>query len=112
MKQKKSTEEKTANQSQVFRITTPEEQGIDSGLLISILDQIKEQNLNLHSLHIIRNGCMVLDVFYNPFERGWLHDIASCTKSFTSTLIGIALETGKQFNFRHAVSGGVLQLFK
>jgi CubicO group peptidase (beta-lactamase class C family) len=90
-----------------FPITTPEEQGIDSALLVGLLDQIREQDLNIHSLHLLRNGCLVLDVFFYPFQRGWLHDIASCTKSFTATLIGIALDKG----YIRSLSEPVLRFF-
>jgi CubicO group peptidase (beta-lactamase class C family) len=83
-----------AQPSPAFGATTPEEQGIDSALLVSLLDRIRERDLNIHSLHLLRNGCMVLDVYFHPFQRGWLHDIASCTKSFTATLIGIAVDKG------------------
>jgi CubicO group peptidase (beta-lactamase class C family) len=42
-------------------------------------------------LLIVRNGYVVLDAHFYPFQDGQIHDVASMTKSITSTLIGIAI---------------------
>jgi CubicO group peptidase (beta-lactamase class C family) len=75
--------------------STPEAQGMDSALLAEGLEYLLEQDgLNIHSLTIIRNGNIVTDAYFHPFQEGWLHDLASATKSFTSTLVGIAIDEG------------------
>lgn len=74
-----------------WRTSTPEEQGIDSEELAELMDYLSE---GIDSLMIIRNGYVVLDAYFYPFTEGMLHDLASATKSFTSSLIGIALEQG------------------
>lgn len=74
-----------------WRTSTPEEQGIDSEELAELMDYLSE---GIDSLMIIRNGYVVLDAYFYPFTEGILHDLASATKSFTSSLIGIALEQG------------------
>ena len=43
---------------------------------------------------VIRNGYIVADACFYPYAPGLTHDLASCTKSFTATLIGIALKDG------------------
>ena len=43
---------------------------------------------------IIRNGYIVTDAYFEPFAQGSVHDVASVTKSFTVTLIGIAIDEG------------------
>lgn len=77
-----------------WRTSTPEEQGMDSKVLMGILDYISENDLNIHSVTIIRHGYLVFDAYFWPIEPDDLHDIASCTKSITSTLVGIALDKG------------------
>lgn len=68
---------------------------MDSEKLAGMLDYLREQDqFNIHNLLIIRNGYVVTDAYFYPFAEGWLHDLASVTKSFTSSLIGIAIEEG------------------
>jgi CubicO group peptidase (beta-lactamase class C family) len=74
--------------------STPEEQGIDSRKLVATLDSIRAARDRIHSLTIIRNGYLVLDATFFPYEAGGLHDLASCTKSFTSALVGAAIGKG------------------
>jgi len=79
-----------------WRTSTPEEQGMGSELLAEAMDYLQEQNgFNIHSLFIIRNGYVVTDAYFYPFAQSRsLHDLASASKSFTSSLIGIAIDKG------------------
>jgi len=78
-----------------WRTSTPEEQGIDSEQLAEMMDYIQEQkSFDIHSLLIIRYGYIVTDAYYYPFAKGYLHGLASATKSLTSSLIGIAIDKG------------------
>ena len=43
-----------------FKTSTPEEQGIDSKLLVDMLEKIKEENLKIRSVLIIRNDHLIL----------------------------------------------------
>lgn len=74
--------------------STPEEQGMDSKQLLEVFDFVKENDINIHSLTLIRNGHTVLDACFFPNSRGTVHDVASVTKSITSILIGIAVDKG------------------
>jgi CubicO group peptidase (beta-lactamase class C family) len=78
-----------------WRTNTPEQQGMDSDKLCEALDYIQEHHLNVHSLLIVRNGYLVLDVCFYPYNQNDIHDVASVTKSITSTLAGIAVSEGK-----------------
>ncbi|MBN1200625.1 MAG: serine hydrolase [Anaerolineae bacterium] len=78
-----------------WQFSTPEEQGMDSDKLADALAFLLEQDdYTIHSLTVVRNGYMVVDAYFYPFEPDALHDIASVTKSFTATLIGIAIQQG------------------
>ena len=78
-----------------FRTSTPEEQGMDSALLVKMLDTVKAEKVPIHSVLLIRNGYLVCEAYFHPFHRDTRHDLFSATKSFTSTLIGIAIAEGK-----------------
>ena len=90
-----------------WRTSTPEQQGMDSERLADALELIRQHNVDIHSLLIIRNGFIVLDANFYPFQEGQLHDLASVTKSVTSTLVGIAIGQHKIAS----VSQPVLSLF-
>ncbi|MBN1681177.1 MAG: serine hydrolase [Anaerolineae bacterium] len=75
-------------------VSTPEEQGIDSEALLKVLNPIQQQELNINSLTVVRNGAVVMDVYQPPAGPDELHLIYSCTKSVVSILIGIAIEQG------------------
>ncbi|UCC15898.1 MAG: serine hydrolase [Dehalococcoidales bacterium] len=75
--------------------STPEDQGMDSELIKEALEQLAEQdNYEIHSLLIIRNGYLVTDAYFYTFSEGVKHNSFSVTKSITGTLVGIGLEKG------------------
>lgn len=78
-----------------WRIETPEQQGLDSGKVADAVQAIHERNLNIHSLTVVRRGATVLDAYFYPYDGSTPHDMASVTKSVTTSLIGIAVDQGK-----------------
>ena len=87
-----------------WRISTPEKQGVDSDKIYQMLSYIKEQTINLHSILIIRNGYLIHQTYFHPFHRDTPQNIYSCTKCFTSALVGIALHEGKIIGLDQKVS--------
>lgn len=80
---------------QIFwKSSTPEKQGMDSATLLEIFKFIENQSKDIHSLLIIRNGYIVLEAYYHPHTWEQKHIINSCTKSFISALVGIAIDKG------------------
>ncbi len=77
-----------------WRTSPPEAQGIDSEVLVALMDVVEANHLPIHSLHIVRYGHLVLEAYFYPFLRGERHDVASVTKSVTTTLVGLALDRG------------------
>ena len=75
-----------------WQSSTPEEQGMDSEALADLVSYVQDQSFTAHSLLIIRNGYIVTDAYFFPYAPDEPHYLASATKSFTSTLIGIAIE--------------------
>jgi CubicO group peptidase (beta-lactamase class C family) len=67
---------------------------MDSEMLVKMFDYIDQENLDIHSVTVIRNGYLVADATIYPFDQGSKHIIHSATKSIMSALIGIAIEQG------------------
>ena len=77
-----------------WQTSSPEKQGINSTILADAIKRVKQHGDNIHSLLIIKNNHIVLDASFYPFKNSYVHDLASATKSFTSLLIGIAIDKG------------------
>lgn len=77
--------------------STPEEQKIDPDRWFDLVRRIRQDNEcpHLHSLLIVRNGYLVLEEYFNGFDAETLNSLQSVTKSFTSAVMGIAIEQGK-----------------
>jgi CubicO group peptidase (beta-lactamase class C family) len=80
--------------AQEWRVSTPEQQGMDSEQLARMFEDIQKNQLNLHSLLIVRNGYLVTEAYFHPYTQDRLQSIASVTKSVISTLVGIAVQKG------------------
>ena len=81
--------------TQGWQTTTPEEQGLDSAKLAAALEAIHEKDIAVDALFIVRDGKVLLDADFDPYDGSFPHDVASVTKSITTTLIGIAEAQGK-----------------
>ncbi len=78
-----------------WRTSTPEEQGFDSAKLNEMLISLHKGGVPLHSLLVVRNGYVVLDAYFDPYNGSFPHKLQSVTKSVTATLVGIAIDQGK-----------------
>lgn len=78
-----------------WQTSLPEAQGIYSAKFADLLLSIRERNVRIHSLLVVRNGYMVADATFYPYDGQTIHDVASVTKSVMTTLIGIAVDQGK-----------------
>ena len=78
-----------------WHYSPPEVEGFDSVKLAQGLQAIQQNHVNIHSLTIVRNGEVFLDAYFYPYDGSTYHDMASVTKSITTTLIGIAVDQGK-----------------
>ena len=77
-----------------WETASPESQGVDSELLVKMLDTIWKKYIYIDSVLVIRNGYILLDAYNYPFDSNTRHNIYSCTKSISSALIGIAIDKG------------------
>lgn len=51
-----------------WRTSTPEAQGMDSEVLAQAFDYIRQHHVPIHSWLIVRNGYVVLDAYFFPFQ--------------------------------------------
>jgi len=81
-----------------WQISSAEAQGMSSLKLAEMLAAIRSASdfneRNIHSILIVRHGRLVMEAYFSPFHAGAVHQLASCTKSVTSALVGIAIGQG------------------
>jgi CubicO group peptidase (beta-lactamase class C family) len=77
-----------------WRTSSLEEQEMDPALLAQMFKTIDERHLIIDSVLVIRNGYIVAEKYYPPYTSDTRHRLYSCTKSFISALIGMAIEDG------------------
>jgi CubicO group peptidase (beta-lactamase class C family) len=89
--QKPSDKEQKHFTQTFWKTSTPEEQGLKSSFLTDMLTEIKNNELRIRSIIIIRNRHLVLESYVHPYDSGISHDVKSVSKSIISSLAGIAL---------------------
>lgn len=74
--------------------TTPESKGLASAAILDFVNAAEFQSLNLHSLMVVRQGHVVAEGWWAPYQADLRHSLYSLSKSFTSTAIGFAVQEG------------------
>lgn len=72
----------------------PEQQGVSSSGILSFLEEIERQELELHGFMLLRHGHVLAEGWWKPFRPEISHAVYSLTKSFTSIAAGFAVEEG------------------
>jgi hypothetical protein len=73
---------------------TIREAGIDTSAIYSMMNDILENYDYMHSMLVIKYGKLVVEEYFNGWDPVRLHRTQSVTKSYTSTLVGLALKRG------------------
>ncbi len=79
--------------TQAFEVSIPADQGVDP-LRIAELYYHASKLKNVYSVLVLKNGKLIAEKYYNEGSVDHQLNIHSVTKSFTSALVGIALERG------------------
>ncbi len=74
-------------------VSTPAEQGLDPEAVAELYLEAEDVE-TLHSLLVIKNGYLVAEGYFHGGSADQATRIQSATKSYTSALVGIALEQG------------------
>lgn len=78
--------------------------GLDSTALVEMVGKIADGTLpNVHSVLILKDGKLVFEEYFYEYGMDTQQQIRSATKSFVSTLIGIAIEKGLIKNIQQPV---------
>ena len=78
-----------------WRVSSPEEQGISSLKLQEMMNYIEDNHLQIDGIVLIRNGYLVWERYPSAdYDANTRHYLYSVTKSFTSSLVGIAIDRG------------------
>jgi hypothetical protein len=86
-------------------ISTPEEQGVNSDILLKMFESIRSSpTWNFHSVIIIRHSHIITEAYWAPYDKNTTHNIKSAAKSIISALVGIALEKNYLNNLEQKVS--------
>ena len=90
-----------------WEVSSLKKAGMDQKAIEEITDNIlKEKLKGIYSYLIVKNGKLVLEEYFKGHGRDEIHEIYSITKSFSSTLISIAIDKG----FIESVEESVLDL--
>ena len=76
-----------------WKLSTPEEQGLDPKLVDELYHDAVELE-TLYSLLIIKNGYLIAEKYFNEGSIDLKSRVQSVTKSYTSALVGLAIEQG------------------
>ncbi len=76
------------------RVRFPEQVGISSAELKSLIDEMKNKNVEVHSMMMIRHGKVAFESWSDPYAPDVPHTMYSVSKSFVSTAIGFAVSEG------------------
>ncbi len=80
--------------SQTLPRAMPHMRGTNPAVILSVLDEIERENIELHSLLIWQDGALITDAYWAPFSAERPHMMHSVTKSFTSMAVGLAVADG------------------
>jgi CubicO group peptidase (beta-lactamase class C family) len=72
-----------------------EDAGIDRAAIEAMVGRLRNSNLQkIHAVLLVRGGRLVLEEYFEGWSRDRKHEVQSVSKSFRSTLVGIAIDEG------------------
>ena len=88
-----------------WTVSTLQEEGFHPEVIDELLQAVEKGDFrSIDSLLIARNGKLVLEAYFNGFNRENKHRIYSATKSFASALVGIDIDKGLITDINQPVS--------
>jgi CubicO group peptidase (beta-lactamase class C family) len=75
----------------VLARSTAEQQSVASQAISDFISAIEQQDLELHSMVLVRHGHIIADAWWSPYQEDDVHLLYSLSKSFTSSAIGLAV---------------------
>ncbi|HEX5151192.1 MAG TPA: serine hydrolase [Parafilimonas sp.] len=75
--------------------STPEAEGVSSQNIVQFLDAAAKSKTEFHSFMLLRHGKVIAEGWWNPYRADLKHTLYSCSKSFTATAMGFAIQEKK-----------------
>lgn len=72
--------------------SVPEKEGVSSQAIIQFLDAAAKSKTEFHSFMLLRHGKVIAEGWWNPYRPDLKHTLYSCSKSFTATAVGFAVQ--------------------
>ncbi|MFI5187864.1 MAG: serine hydrolase domain-containing protein [Chitinophagales bacterium] len=85
----------TAQKITMLPRSVPEAEGVSSNDIIQFLDATAKSKTEFHSFMLLRHGKVIAEGWWNPYRSDLKHTLYSCSKSFTATAIGFAVQEKK-----------------
>lgn len=82
----------TAQNYSSLRHSTPEKEGVSSKAIAEFLDAASASKTEFHSFILLRHGKVIAEGWWNPYRPELKHTLYSCSKSFTATAVGFAVQ--------------------
>lgn len=82
----------TGQRTTMLPRSVPEAEGVSSNAIISFLDAATKSKTEFHSFMLLRHGKVIAEGWWNPYRPDLKHTLYSCSKSFTATAIGFAVQ--------------------
>lgn len=80
--------------TEAWRTIEPATVGMDSKKLSGLDHIISSQHKNIHGIVMVKDGYIAFERYYHDYGPCDTHRVASVTKSFTSALVGMAVDSG------------------
>lgn len=76
--------------------STPEEQGVESGAVLAMFEELLRLDLtDIHHVMVLRGGKVIAEMHPSPFKAEHSHTLYSCSKTFVSLAVGIAIDENR-----------------
>src|SRR5215471_8819853 len=72
--------------------STPEAEGVSSDSILAFLNAAAKSKTEFHSFMLMRHGKVIAEGWWNPYRSDLKHTLYSCSKSFTATAVGFAVQ--------------------
>ncbi len=71
------------------------QEGMKKELMVQMTNQLNmDAYKNIHSVVIVKNNKLVYENYFNGYDREMLHNLYSASKTFTSAVVGVAIDKG------------------
>ncbi|OKZ10419.1 MAG: serine hydrolase [Bacteroides oleiciplenus] len=76
--------------------STPEAEGVPSGAVIALMDSLMGlPKTDIHSVMVLRHGKVIAEAYPAPFAPEYRHTVFSCSKTFVSAAVGLAISENR-----------------